>query len=262
MSLPLRGEPLSVPFTGRRLLERALVVVRFTPVLKIGEESGIGIAAFHEQIRSQYPLAELEHEAAMRLDLRPDGSIGATQESQPVWRLSDINKSWRISLTARSIALETNGETYKDWPDFAARISALVEAVDENFAPSHQQFIGVRYINSARVDNGADPRLDCAAELVSITGNEDLEVGDLLWRFAVDEGHMVLRSGVVPPGGSYDPNVFSPREEPTWYLDIDVVNADTNDFNADLINTSILAQVRRVHAVYLWAMKNKASTAK
>ena len=254
-NLPLRGEPVSETFTGRRLLERALVVVRFTPVLTISEESGSGIANFHEAIRQQYPLAELEHEAAMRVEVRPDGSINSTLENQPVWRLSDIEKAWRLSLTPRSIALETGGDTYKDWPDFAQRISVLVSAVEEYFSPSHVQYVGVRYVNAARVDNGTDPRLECAPELVSITGNSDLELADLLWRFAVDEGHMLLRSGVIPPLNSYDPNVFPPREHANWYLDIDVSNADTREFDADQINASILAQVRRLHAVYLWAMQ-------
>ena len=91
--------------------------------------------------------------------------------------------------------------------------------------------------------------------LAIITGNSDLELADLLWRFAVDEGHMLLRSGVIPPLNSYDPNVFPPREHANWYLDIDVSNADTREFDADQINASILAQVRRLHAVYLWAMQ-------
>lgn len=257
MKLPLRGEPVSVPFTGRRLLERALVVVRFTPVLKIGEESGTGIASFQESIRQLYPLVELEKEALMRFELRPDGSIGSAQEEQPVWRISDIDKAWRVSLTPRSIALETDGTNYKDWPDFAKRISALVEATATHFEPTHRQYIGVRYINAAPVDGSDDPRLDCAQELVSITGNEDLEMADLLWRFAVDEGHLILRSGVMPQGGSYDPNVFMPRENPNWYLDIDVGNTDTSQFDADQINSSILAQVRRLHSVYIWAMQQK-----
>lgn len=262
MRLPLRGEPISVPFTGRRLLERALVVVRFTPVLKIAEESGNGISEFQESIRQHYPLAELEREAVMRIEVKPDGSIGAKQEEQPVWRLSDIEKAWRLSLTPRSIALETSGETYKNWPDFAKRISSLVDAVGVHFAPSHRQYIGVRYINAAPVDNGADPRRDCAKELVSITGDPGLELADLLWRFSADEGHLQLRSGVMPPNSSYDPNVFVPRQNSTWYLDIDVSNTDSNEFDASQINASILSQVRRLHAIYLWAMQDKGKAAK
>lgn len=257
MSLPLRGEPISVPFTGRRLLERALVVVRFTPVLRIGEESGAGIASFQEAFRSLYPLAELEHEAVMRVELKPDGSLGAGQESHPVWRLSDIDGVWRVSLTTRSIALEVPESGYSNWADFAERMFALVEGVGEHFAPSHRQYVGVRYINTARIDDGRDPRLECASELVSITGNPDLQVADLMWRFSADEGQLLLRSGVMPAGGTYDPQVFSPRGEPNWYLDIDISNADTTEFVADQINSSIYAQVRRLHSVYLWAMKRE-----
>lgn len=257
MTIPLRGEPISEAFTGRRLLERALVVVRFTPVLTIGDESGKGIADFQEAIRQNYPLAELEHEAMMRFELRPDGTVSSAQETQPVWRISDIEKAWRVSLSARSISLETSGETYSSWPDFAERIGALVAAVAKHFVPSHCQYIGVRYVNAAPVGGSDDPRHHCAPQLVSITGNDGLEMADLLWRFSVDEGYMILRSGVMPSGGSYDPNVFPPREEPNWYLDIDVANAETYEFAAERINKTILSQVRRLHAVYLWAMQGK-----
>jgi uncharacterized protein (TIGR04255 family) len=255
MILPLRGEPDSVRFSGRRLLERALVVVRFTPVLKIGEESGAGIAEFQDAFRQLYPLAELEREAVIRVEFGADGAINSTQGVEPVWRLSSIERTWRVSLTPRSIALETTGDSYNGWSDFAERISALIAAVALHFSPSHRQSVGVRYINAASVDNGADPRHECAGELVSITGNPDLEMADLLWRLTVDEGHMLLRSGVMPQNGSYDPSVFMPRENPTWYLDIDVANTETNDFDASQINASILSQVKRAHAVYAWAMK-------
>ena len=256
--LPLRGDPASDPFTGRRLLERALVVVRFTPVLKIGETSGVGIADFQEAVRGEYPLAELEKEAVMRLELRPDGKIDAAQEEQPVWRLSSIDKAWRVSLTPQSLALEVGSENYQSWTDFSSRINELVEQTARCFRPSHRQYIGVRYINSAPIDGGQDPRNECAQELVSITGNGDLQMADLLWRFAVDEGHMILRSGVMPPSSSYDPNVFAPREGANWYLDIDVGNGETLAFEAEQIKSSILAQVKRLHAVYRWAMQQSA----
>jgi hypothetical protein len=115
----------------------------------------------------------------------------------------------------------------------------------------------VRYVNAAPVANGSDPRADCARELVSITGTPGLEIADLLWRFRVDEGHLVLRSGVMPTMGTYEPTLFKPREAPSWYLDIDVANSDTAVFEAAQINASILAQVRRLHAIYLWAMPPK-----
>jgi uncharacterized protein (TIGR04255 family) len=257
MILPLRGEPDSVEFSGRRLLERALVVVRFTPVLKIAEESGVGIAEFQDAFRQHYPLAELEREAVIRVEFGPDGAVNSFQELQPVWRLSDIEKAWRVSITPRSIALETTGDNYENWADFADRISALIAAVAEHFSPSHRQYVGVRYVNAAAVDNGSDPRHECADELISITGNPDLEMADLLWRFKVDEGHMLLRSGVMSQGSSYDPIVFMPRENPTWYLDIDVANTETTEFDAVNINSSILSQVKRAHTVYAWAMTKK-----
>ena len=260
MELPLRGEPVSSgPFQGPRYLERALVVVRFSPVLRISDESGSGIASFQEAVRQEYPLIELEYEKLMRLEVRTDGTFGSDEEKHPVWRLFDIDKKWRVSLTPRSIAVEVDAATYTTWSDFAVRVSKLVAAAGEHFAPTHRQYIGVRYLNAAPATGDADPRTDCVADLVSITGNSDLEAADLLWRFRVDEGLLILRSGVMPPKNTYDPNMFKPRDEATWYLDIDVANNNTTEFDSERINSSILAQVKRLHAVYCWAMQGKAS---
>jgi uncharacterized protein (TIGR04255 family) len=257
MTIPLRGEPDNIVFQGRRLLERALVVVRFTPVLKISEESGRGIADFQEEVRASYPLVDLEHEAIMRVEIRDEGTLETSQERHPVWRLMDIDKLWRVSLSPRSVALEVNGTGYTNWSDFAKRMSALVTAVGTHFEPSHCQYAGVRYVNAAPIKDDDDPRHECVSELVSITGNGDLELADLLWRFAADEGHVMLRSGVMSAGLTYDPQVFEPRDSRSWYLDIDVASSETFEFDVARIHDNIYAQVRRLHAIYIWSVRGE-----
>lgn len=257
MEIPLRGTIKPRPVPGPRLLERALTVVRFTPVMTIQEDSMGDVARFQDIVRKDYPLFERELEQMLRVQVQDGGNVQAVQEGQTAWRMLSIDRNWRVSLTSRSIAIETEAAGYTNWADFAARIATLVGHVHQIFKPSHLQSIGVRYLNTHAVNGKDDPRRDCTPELVSITGNSDLFVADLMWQFDVDEGRLILRSGLMPPNASYDA-LFNPRAQPTWYLDIDVVRTENAKFNDKLIHDSILAQCMRLHAIYCWALPGKA----
>jgi uncharacterized protein (TIGR04255 family) len=256
VTLPLHGAISDEPYLGPRLLKRALVVVQFSPVLKIAEKSGAGIGEFQDAVRRAYPQVELEVEKLMQLEVRPDG-IHPSEQEQPVWRMSDIDKAWLLSLTSQTIALETSGSTYSNWADFSDRIQFLIRRVGDFFAPAQKVRSGVRFLNLAAVDGGDDPRAICEQSLVSISGNPDLIQSDLLWRFGVDEGTLILRSGVVEANNTHDPGIMPPSSERSWYLDIDVFNNDAAAFDADAICQALLGQVRRVHAIYRWAIPDE-----
>lgn len=258
MTLPLRGATDGAPYTGRKLLKRGLVLVQFSPVLRIAADTtGAGIAPFQEEVRQEYPNLEMELEQLLQVELKPDVGFQPVFKQLPVWRLSDLSRIWRVSLTQESVSLEVAGEGYTDSEDFAQRMQRIVSAVQRHFDPAESRRIGVRFLNAAPTDGSEDPRHQCAKELVSITGEKGLLVSDLLWRFEADEGELILRSGVSAPNTTHDPAVLPAESVRRWYLDIDVVNHASTPFKDVLvINESILAQVRRVHAIYKWAMPN------
>ncbi|MBB3940671.1 uncharacterized protein (TIGR04255 family) [Novosphingobium fluoreni] len=260
MQIPLRGSPPHQPILSPPLLLRALAGIRFSSVLKIGDETGAGIADFQDVVRSLYPFVQLEHEQALRFEVKQDGSIDSFPERHPAWRFQDKHKRWRMSLTPTSAYLDVGADGYDSWGEFSSRMAVIVDAVAEHFSPGLVLHSGVRYANLASVDDGKDPRATCARELVSITGNPDLVHADLQWRFAVDEGLLILRSGLLPPGTTYDPVVVEPRPDRNWYLDIDVVNADMRDFDASEIKQSVESQSARAHAIYCWAMSGPSSS--
>lgn len=262
MQIPLKGDPSYDGFKGARLLDRALAVVRFSPVLTIADENGVGIASFQDAVRSLYPFAQLEHEQAIRFEVRQDGTIESYPERQAVWRLQDKQRQWRVSLTPISIALEVNAAGYNGWSEFSGRMAFLLDNVENHFRPAVLQNIGVRIVNLSSIENGQDPRPMCAKELVSITGNSALNHADLNWQFTVDEGVLILRSGLLAPGSTYDPNVIEPRTDRNWYLDIDVINTDIQDFDASRIKQAIDTQSKRVRAVYAWAMSGEQGNTK
>lgn len=255
MTMPLRGATADAPFAGRKLLQRGLVLVQFSPVLTIADRSGSGIAAFQEELRGDYPNLEMDVEATLQMEMKAGPMpFQPLIKEMPVWRMSDVAKVWRVSLTPESIALEVSGEGYSSSEDFAARMARLVTAVAEHFNPAERQRIGVRFVNGASIGGDDDPRKFCARELVSITGEDSVVYADLTWRFTVDEGELLLRSGVLPAGATYDPRLLDPIANPRWYLDIDVISNKAEPFKAEAMNEAILAQVRRVHAIYRWAM--------
>jgi uncharacterized protein (TIGR04255 family) len=258
MTLPLRGTTADAPFTGRKLLQRGLVLVQFSPVLRIADQSGAGIADFQDDIRDVYPNYQVELETLLQVEFKADGAAPQPLvQHVPVFRFLDSARAWKVSLTSESIGLEVPGDDYTNSEDFARRMERIVRAVGKHFRPAETQRIGVRFVNAAPIDGDADPRAVCARELVSVTGESDLVHSDLLWRFVVDEGELILRSGVLAPDATHDPRMLDPAPVRRWYLDIDVINVGTANFDADNVSRSIMAHVRRVHAVYRWAMPSE-----
>jgi uncharacterized protein (TIGR04255 family) len=170
--------------------------------------------------------------------------------------MADSGHNWRVSLTQESLGLDVAGAAYTTWADFAERMCRLLESIATEFDPAEFRRIGARFVNAAPIDSDTDPRLDCAGELVSVTGDENLLNSSLTWRFAVDEGELILRSGVTAAATSYDPQVLEPAPERQWYLDIDVVKTEAAKFDARRIGDAVTDQVRRAHAIYRWAMPN------
>ena len=255
--IPLRGDPSRPKYEGRRLLERALAVVHFSPVMSISDPSGQGVASFQESIRAIYPSVERTDEMVMRIDVQDSGPVNAKPEERIAWRFQDQEKLNFIILTQSSLAFEANQAGYVSWSDFLDKIGFLIDMVKKNFEPSFVERLGVRYLNAAPIEGGADPREYCVKDLVSISGNDDLKLADLFWSFDVDEGQLLLRCGLMPPSASYDPNFFRSRGSATWYLDIDVVHINTEPFDRDTIQKMLYNQARRLHAIYYWAIPVK-----
>lgn len=252
MTIPLRGSITAVPYEGVKLLKRALTMVHFSPIFKITDPSGAGVADFQDRIRSAYPQAEYELEQVVQLKIE-DGQFRPTQQELPIWRFFDQDKSWRVSLTRESIAVETFAG-YRGRADFIGRMTWLLAMIDDVFKPAQVKRAGARYVNLAVGDVAQTATKFCAPELVSITGTSELISADLLWRFPVDEGELQMRSGVLQPGASYDPAILDSVPERSWYLDIDVFNEENTSFEKDAIARIISEKVERALAIYRWAV--------
>lgn len=256
MTLPLRGAVSGECHRSDMLLRNALTVVHFSPVMRISDASGAGIGEFQEAIRKAYPIVELELEQVIRFSL-DDSDAQPVVESLPVWRFFDDAKTFRLSLTRQTIAIETKAEGYRNRQNFAARSADIIQAIGRHFTPAKASRVGVRYINMTEDTDQEQLKALCNPRLISITGADDLVQADLAWQFLVDEGKLILRSGIVAPGSSYDPTVLDPVEVRSWYLDIDVLDDDQQDFVDEAISDRIKSQVERAHAIYRWAIESE-----
>lgn len=251
--IPLRDDPARPPYNGRSLLERALAVIVFTPVAQLGTAESELVAIFQEAVRQEYPLFEAAIDTFLNVKVE-DGNVSSTPDVRRKWLFRDIEENWTVTLTQETLALEGNRSGYSDWPRFIQRLVWLVEQLQSTAKPTHVQKLGVRYLNTGPAHGDDDPRRICARQLTSITGNDDLVLADLFWVLNSNEGELLLRSGVMPAKASYDPLMFIPRDTDTWYLDIDVVNDHTFEFKPQVIESQLLQQASRLHAVYYWAM--------
>lgn len=254
MGIPLHGSAPATPYKGDRLLKRALLVARFSPVMKISLPQGSGIADFQEDIRVNYPNVTLEHDNVIQFSM-VDGEFRPEARLVPIWRFSDTKRHWRVSLSSETIAFEAE-DGYTDRFDFAERANQLVTSVAEHFAPAQILRQGVRYVNCAEYAAIKD---SVTPDLMSITGSNDVFGADLSWRFGVDEGQLILRSGVIPLNQTYDPMVLNPVEHKSWYLDIDIMNDSAIDFNARCVAENFALYIARAHAIFAWAVPNQKS---
>lgn len=257
MGIPLRGATTREPYYGPKLLHKALAVARFSPVMKISEPDGTFIGSFQEEIRHDYPEVEYHLEHMLHIEVA-DGDIRPMMQELPIWRFYDRSRAWRLSLTRESIAIDVDGADYVNWAHFGEAMARVVHGVSTHFRPSSLTRLGCRYIN-VRSDT-ENIRTVCNRDLVSVTGEPSLEQADLTWRFSADEGSVILRSGIMPPGFSYEPPLVDPSSDRSWYLDVDVFEAQEGAFDPTTIAVRLKSQVERAHEIYRWAVPNRASS--
>lgn len=256
--IPLRDDPARPPYKGRALIECVVAMVAFTPIAQLGVKDSELAAAFQEAIRHDYPLFEAGADTFINVKFEA-GSVSSAPEERRKWLFRDIGLQWTVALTQDALILEGNKEGYSSWTDFVARLSALIIALQSTARPSHVLRLGVRYLNTAPAEGDDDPRLVCAKQLTSVTGNADVKLADLFWAMDANEGELLLRSGVMPPNSSYDPAMFKQRDQKTWYLDIDVINSHMMEFEPHAIEAQLRRQAARAHAIYYWAMPDGKS---
>lgn len=232
----------------RAPLARVMAQVRFPAVLFIEEKSRV--APFQADLRSRYPVFRQETGQNVQIALNPSGPAIQSMPS-PLWRFADVAGEWSIVLAPDSVTLDTRA--YESRGDLLGRLQDVLGAVERHFQPGIAERVGLRYLT--RVTGLGYEQLD---SMVS-EGLLGLAVPDLRSHVAhaiseaamkVEEGQLLMRWGILPANGTFDPLVLEPLEQPSWILDIDVANTATRTFEGAALITTFDTLAQRAYAMF------------
>lgn len=233
-------------------LARVLVQVRFASILKI--DSKEGVAPFQELIRRQYPLLEQLTSHGLQMEVTAN-TPNFRQIASNVWRFSDADGAFVVSLTSDAITLEAR--RYPGRKAFMARWSELLRSVEDIYAPSLAVRVGIRYLN--RINGDAMDNLPSWVNpnLIGVALPEYREYVSQAISEAnlqIDEGNMLLRWGIIPKNYTIDPNLLEPVGTASWLLDIDTSSSKQRPFEANSLTTIYQELSERAYAVFRWVM--------
>jgi uncharacterized protein (TIGR04255 family) len=244
--------PDEVPLPNAPLV-RVLMQAKFSPILRIGEASGI--VSFQEAIRQDYPELTSEQSEAIELTLGPSGVTRApVRTASRVWQFVDAQQQWRVGLSTDFISLEAL--KYSSRTEFLKRAKAVLDAVFDHFHPAQAHRVGLRYINSLgaeyvdRIQEFVRPELSLVLT-PDIVEAATHAIGDM--RVTTAEGNLQLRYGLLPPSGTVDPSVMPPINERRWFLDMDLFQEGPSPFNSASITKMLTASAERIYTVFRWA---------
>ena len=173
----------------------------------------------------------------------PGGMVPMPNEQQQVgWRLRSASGNWVVALLPDFFALECTG--YTSWTEFARRLTALCEVVEQRLAPAIEMRLGLRYVDEIRlpevrtpegwhgfIDDSVlgsalhpalGPAVQAAQQVVQLLGPEGMQV--------------ILRHGTQP-------------DEDMWpyVLDTDCFRENTRPFDA----TTLIRGANDLHRLSL-----------
>ena len=123
--------------------------------------------------------------------------------------------------------------------------------------------VGFRYVDRIRGSDNLDSLQEMLnSELLGVltpalAPNIELSLSET--RCKTEEGNLLVRYGMVPPGVSHDPQMMEPIKEKSWVLDVDSFSTKCNgrDFTAPVIQEELSKVSGRAYAFFRWSVKPK-----
>lgn len=233
---------------ARSPLELVVCQVRHERRLVVGE--GATALAIHEALGGAggpYPSIDEASGAEFNV-VMGIGAPDIRETKTSGWRLTSADGAWVITLMPDNFALETSA--YTTWSDeFAPRLKALIEAVDEHVKPKLEQRVGLRYVD--RITELGLTELAAwqpylRPELLGLVLHPQLGTGvrQYLQQVVID-----IADGVTA-GLRHGPVVEPGREAVDYQLDYDIFRQRGRPFDASAIQAS--ADEFNVYALQLF----------
>lgn len=227
---------------------RVIAQLRFPQIASL--EKRDFVAPFQEAIRSSYPVLRAEQVQDFILS---QGAVSVVP--QMVWRFSDVENHWRVSLAPDFIALETTAYSSRD--DFLTRLRDVLGALDEHVEPTVIDRFGVRYIDRITPPLVDDIAQLVRAEMLGLVGTPmacNVQHMLTLATFTVQDAQMVARWGRVPANSTVDPAALEVIEEPSWILDLDMFKDGARPFDTSILLDEARGYAERVYSFFRWAV--------
>lgn len=245
---PLGGPPPKEVPLARAPLARVLAQARFPRLLFVEDKSKV--APFQAELRAEYPFFSEDKGQNLKVEFGQPGPTIQT-EATTLWRFASVDRDRMITLTPEAVTLEA--KTYGSRRDFLGRLGQVLSAVQRHFEPGVADRIAMRYVTRVtaegydHIDLMIRPGL-LGVAIPELRANVTHAVSEAA--ITVEEGALMLRWGVLPPGGTIDPSVLEPIDAPSWIIDIDVSTAQVVNFDADDLATGFDALAQRAYAVF------------
>jgi uncharacterized protein (TIGR04255 family) len=242
--------PKEVPLL-RAPLVRVIAQVRFPLITSI--EKAEFVSGFQEEIRGTYPV--LRREETRGAVIGQSGILPA--QSQVVYRFSNEDGAWRVSLAPEFVAIETT--SYSSRSDFLARLRVVLEALAEHISPKTVDRLGVRYIDRVVAADAADIGKLVRPEVLGVVGtplgmHAQHSLCESLLAMPDGSAQILARWGRIPANGSVDPDAIEPMSEPSWILDLDMFHVGSREFTVTSIVEQAQAYAERIYAVFCWTV--------
>lgn len=247
---PFSGHPVEEVPLDRPPLVRVLAQVRFAQ-MAIFKREGFE-APFVERLLGRYPLLEEAREAQIII-----GPEGVVEKEAPgrLWRLRTIDRHWTVTLSAGSLAIET--DQYDNRAEFIGRFTEMCAAFIDVIGTSIVSRLGVRYTNQTR-----EPNLTFE-ELVGffrpeVRGGLSVPRGEAFVRYALNDALFVVgnqnvqgRWGILPENSQFDPGLPAVPYS-SWFLDIDCYSEQEIEMTVAALEGEAAQLSRRAYGLFRW----------
>lgn len=243
-------------------LALALCQVRFASKFGLGDSIA---GAFQKAIQVEYPIPERQQQQLASLSV-----VGApvqigfqTEPSNALWKFTDLEGNWTVSLTQDFVTIETRA--YAHFDDFINRLRRVLQALIETVEPGLGRRIGLRYINEIRSTELAWTDI-VRPELLGVLAIEPFRVSCdqavQLLSLRANEAQINMQQGLFPIGSTVVPKAGEqPGATPFYLLDIDMFQQFDPPTSLEMDATKILEYVRVFHAtiseLFRWATRDE-----
>jgi uncharacterized protein (TIGR04255 family) len=249
---PFTGPPVETIPLYPPPLARVLAQVRFSPVLAVSDEAFAG--QVQQRLFDEYPVARSDFEIGVMF---APGAEAPTPHQTRLWRFENTAESWRVTLAAGFVALETTD--YIGHEDFFERLERVLAVIGDLVRPPQVERTGVRYIQRladaddlARLTEYVRPEVAGACALHDEGARITLCLTQA--QAVMDDTHVTARWGVLPPAAAVDPAI-EPIDAPTWVMDIDVFDERREPFDPSALAQRALEHSRRQYRFFRWAVE-------